>query len=216
MTGDRVRSLLAVSWWLVRRPPLLAPAVAALLLTGVSLLLMEVDYQALRLMRGVALLLACAWVAAMDDPAGEVTAASPYSRTERSLSRLAATGAVVVPTWVVCAAAVERVVPQTPVLGTGVEALALAALGVAVGAGLRAWRDIHMASQLAVLGLLAIALLTNVMPRWYLLVQPQPWGPPWEAAQIRWWALALVAVGVLALALRDPVRSRARTGTDDP
>ena len=46
-----------------------------------------------------------------------------------------------------------------------------------------------------------LAFAASAAPRWYALHQTQTWGPPWEAAQVRWWALALVAAGVLALAL---------------
>jgi hypothetical protein len=210
MTAQSPRALLDVSWWLVRRPQLFVPVAVAVLLTVVSLLLMEVDYQGLRLMRGVGLILACAWVAATDDPGGEVTAASPYPRSLRSGTRMLVAGAVVVPAWIGCAVAVQLVVPETPVLGMGAEGLALAALGLALGAGLRAWRDIHSPAHLAVLGLLALALLSNVLPRWYVLVQPQTWGPPWQASLIRWAALGLVGLGVLGLALRDPLARRLR------
>lgn len=203
------RSLFAASWWLVRRPQLFVPVVLALLLTAVSLALMETDYQALRLMRGVGLILACAWVAGVDDPAGEVTAASPYVRSVRTGTRLLVSGVVAVGGWVACALAVELAVPSTPVLGMGVEAFALAALGLAVGTGLRGWRDIHMPSHLAVVGLIALALATSLLPRWYVLIQPQVWGPPWEASLIRWGALGMVGLGVLGLAVLDPLSRRA-------
>lgn len=203
-----LRTLLPVSWWLVRRPELLVPVAGALLLTGVTLVLIEADFHALRLVRGVGLILACAWVAAVDDPAGEVTAASPYPRPARTGARFLAAGSVVVVAWAACSAAVQVVVPATPVLPLAVEALALAALGLAVGAGLRAWRDIHRPSHLAVVGLLALALLTNVVPQTYVLIQAQTWGPPWEASLIRWAALGLVGLGVLGLATRDPLARR--------
>lgn len=202
------RSLVGASWWLVRRPSLFVPVAAAGLLTAVSLALMEVDYQAFRLMHGVGLILACAWVAAVDDPAGEVTAASPYSRAQRTNTRLLAAGAVVVPAWVGCATAVALVVPVTPVLDFGLEGLALAALGQALGAGLRAWRGIHLPAHFAAFGLLALALLANLLPGTYVMIQTQTWGPQWEASLVRWAALALVGVGMLGLALRDPLTVR--------
>lgn len=73
---------------------------------------------------------------------------------------------------------------------------------------LRAWRDVHIPAHLAVVGLLALALMTNVMPRWYVLLQPQTWGPPWEASLIRWSALGLVGLGVLGPAMREPLARR--------
>ena len=53
-----------------------------------------------------------------------------------------------------------------------------------------------------------LAFVGTALPRWYTLQQGQTWGPPWQAAQIRWLALLLVGAGVVTLALRDPVTRR--------
>jgi hypothetical protein len=163
------------------------------------------DGWALQVLRGVGVLLACAWVSATDDPAGEVVAASPYPRPVRTLARIGAALPPLVAVWTVAAVVVQVRVPEVPVLGLGVEALALGLLGLAVGTALRAWHDLHQPAHAAALGLVLLAFVTTAMPRWYALHQGQTWGPPWEAAQIRWTALALVASGVLALALHDPL-----------
>lgn len=204
-------TVLASSWWLVRRPGLLVPAGAALALVLATVPVLE-DGWALQVLRGVGVLLACAWVSATDDPAAEVVAASPYPRHVRTLSRVGAAFPPLLAVWSVAAVVVEVLVPQVPVLGLGVEALALGLLGLAIGTALRAWHGLHRPAQAAALGLVLLAFVTNAAPRWYALQQSQTWGPPWEAAQIRWWALALVAAGMLALALHDPLH-RTRPGT---
>ncbi len=210
MTGHRGRpdaSLLVASWWLVRRPGLLVPTGAALLLVLATTPVLD-DGWALRVLRGAGVLLACAWVSATDDPAGEVVAASPYPRHVRTLARIGAAVPPLLAVWAVAAVVVQLRVPDVPVLALGVEALALGLLGLAVGAGLRAWHDLHQPAHAAALTLVLLAFVMGAAPRWYALHQTQTWGPPWEAAQIRWWALGLVAAGLAALALHDPLHRR--------
>lgn len=206
--GERV-ALLATSWWLVRRPGLLLPAGAALVLVLATTPVLD-DGWALRVLRGAGVLLACAWVSATDDPAGEVVAASPYTRHVRTLARVGAAFPPLVAVWAGAAVVVQVRAPEVPVAGVGVEALALGLLGLAVGTGLRAWNDLHQPAHAATLGLVLVAFVTSAAPRWYALQQDQTWGPPWEAAQIRWWALVLAALGLIALALQDPLRRRLR------
>lgn len=207
MTGHRggsAASLLAMSWWLVRRPGLLVPAGAALLLVLATAAELD-DGWALRVLRGVGVLLACAWVSATDDPAGEVVAVSPYPRHVRTLARIGAAFPPLVAVWAFAAVVVQVRAPEVPVLALGVETLALGLLGLAIGTVLRAWHDLHQPAHAAALGLVLLAFVMGAAPRWYALHQTQTWGPPWEAAQIRWWALGLVAAGVVALALHDPL-----------
>lgn len=214
MTGHRdgpVATLLRSSWWLVRRPGLLLPAGAALLLVLATAPVVD-DGWALRVLRGVGVLLACAWAGATDDPAGEVVAASPYPRHVRALARVGAAFPPLVAVWAVAAVLVQVRAPEVPVLGLGVEALALGLLGLAIGTGLRAWHDLHQPAHTATLALVLLAFVMSAAPRWYALHQVQTWGPPWEAAQIRWWGLGLVAAGVLALALHDPLPRRPSGG----
>jgi len=203
-------AVLATSWWLVRRPGLLVPAGAALALVVATLPALD-DGWALRVLRGVGVLLACAWVSATDDPAGEVVAASPYPRHVRTLARVGAALPPLAAAWAVAAVVVQVRAPEVPVAGLGVEALSLGLLGLAVGTGLRAWHDLHQPAHAAALGLVLLAFMTSAAPRWYALQQEQTWGPPWDAAQIRWWALVLVGAGVVALAVHDPLR-RPRLG----
>ena len=199
------RSLLAASWFAVRRPGLWLPAAAALVLASATVPVLD-DGHAIQVLRGAGLLLACAWCAATDDPSGEVAAASPYPRHIRFLARAVAAATVVLPIWGLAAVLAEARAEPTPTWGLGLEAAALCLAGLAIGAGLRAWTGHLSPSYLTVIGVVTLAVLTNALPREWAMVQPQTWGPPWEAAQLRWAGLLLVGAGMLALALRDPVR----------
>ena len=205
-----VRALGGASWWAVRRPALLVPAGLALLLVVATTPVLDEGY-GMRVLRGAGVLLACALVTAVDDPSGEVAAASPFPRWVRTVARVLAGAAVVATCWVAAAVLVRLQAPDVPVPALGVEALALAGLGLAVATGLRAWRDQHTPSHVALVAVVAIAFLTSTLPRWYALQQEQTWGPPWEAAQIRWLALLLVGGGLVTLALRDPLARNRRT-----
>jgi hypothetical protein len=204
------RALADASWRLVRGPALLAPVLVALGLLAATAPVLDEGY-GLRVLRGVGVLLACAWVVTVDDPAGEVTAATPYPRALRTLMRVAVGSAPLLAGWFGAVVVVGWRAPDVPGGAVGVETLALGVAGLALGAGLRAWRDLQQPAYLAVVGLVAIAFLSAAAPRWYALQQAQTWGPPWEAARIRWAALLLVGGGVLVLALRDPLARGRRT-----
>jgi hypothetical protein len=197
------------SWRLLCRATLLGPVAVALLLAVVTVPALDDGY-AMTVLRTVGLLLACAWVVTTDDPSGEVLAASPYPTRVRTAARAATGLFAVLPVWLLAAALVELRAPETPVFGVGLESLALGVVGLGLGAGFRAFRGQHAPSYVAILSLVVVAFLTNGLPRWYAMQQSQTWGPPWQAAQIRWAALAIVAAGLLGLALRDPLGRRRR------
>ena len=205
MTAQLVRaSAYAVLGW-----PLLGPAVAAVALALASWPVLD-DGWALSVLRGLGVVLACGWVATVDDPSGEVLAASPYPRWVRTLVRVSVGLAVVVPAWLLAAGIVAARTDGLPVWGIGLEALALGVGGVAVAAGLRAWHGLLAPSAVAVPCVVGLALLTSRAPAGFRLLQEQVWGPPWEASQVRWAAVLLVGLAVVAAALQDPL---VRSGT---
>ncbi len=208
-------SLLRASWMAVRRAGLLAPVAVAVVLSAATAHLLDDGY-GMQVMRGVGVLLACAWVSTMDDPMGEVAAASPYPRSVRALTRAGVGMAVVLAVWISCATLVEARAGTVPVLRLGLEALALGIAGVAIGACLRFWAGNHQPSYVAVPGLVVLAVAINALPRGWAMMALQVWGPPWEAAQIRWSALLLLGVGVFALALRDPLAQRGEVPLGSP
>lgn len=208
-------ALWRASWWVVRRPAMLVPAGLAVLLVFATSSVLDEGY-GMRVLRGAGVLLACALVTTVDDPSGEVAASSPFPRSVRTLGRVLAGAALAVTSWAVAAVLVEWRAPEVPVLALGLETLALAVLGLAVATGLRAWREQHSPSHVALVAVVAIAFLTSALPRWYTLQQGQTWGPPWEAAQIRWFALLLVGSGLVTLALRDPLARGARARAERP
>ena len=204
-------SLLGASWTVVRRSGLLVPVGATCVLVAATAHLFDDGYAA-QVLRGVGLLLACAWVSTMDDPMGEVAAGSPYPRSMRSLARGGVGLAVVLPLWVGVALLGEWRAGELVLFPLALEALGLGLAGVSAAAGLRAWFDRHQPSYVAVPALVALAVGINSLPRGWAMVPFQTWGSPWEAAQLRWAALALLCVGVLVAALRDPLAARPNRG----
>jgi hypothetical protein len=204
-------SLPAASWRVVRRSGLLVPVAAACAVIAATAHLFDDGYAA-QVLRGVGVLLACAWVCSLDDPMGEVAAGSAYPRSVRSAARAAVALAVLGPLWVGTALVGAWRTEELPLLPLALEAAVLGLAGIAGAAGLRAWGDRHQPSYLVVPALVALAVGINSLPRAWAMVPFQTWGPPWEAAQVRWTALALLCVGVLVAALRDPmVRPPARS-----
>jgi len=204
--------LVAASWRAVIRLPLVVPAAAAAALLVGSAPVLDDGY-AMQVLRGIGVLLACSLVVVADDPAGEVLAASPFPRAVRTAARGAAAVSVVLPIWISAALVVEVMASYVPVLALGVEALAYAAMGLAVGAGLRAWKGSLTPSYAAGPAVVGLALATNLSPRTWALLQEQTWGPPWVAAQIRWIALLVLGAAVLVLAVRDPLSRPRRTAS---
>jgi hypothetical protein len=194
--------LLSASWLAVRRAPLIAPSLAAIVLVAATWPWQD-SGRATDVLNGLAVLLACAWAGTTDDPAGEIAAASPYPLRVRATARLAVGLAGVIPIYVVGAVVAQARFAPTPLTALLVEAVGYGVAAVAIGSALRAWRDQHAPSYMASIGLLGVALATFVLPRGWQMVGPQPWGPPWTAALLRWTALVLLGAGILCAALRD-------------
>ena len=203
--GSEASALLTASWLAVRRAPLLAPSVAAVLLVALTIAWQDSSH-AVSVVHGVGVLLAAAMASTTDDPSGEVVAASPYPLHVRSAARVVAGLAVAFPVYVAAAIVAQVRFAATPVLTLTAEATGYAMAALAIGFALRAWTGRLAPSYAAAVGLLGLAVLSFVLPRGWTMVDAQTWGPPLTAALLRWAALALAAAGIVVLALRDPVR----------
>jgi fluoroquinolone transport system permease protein len=200
------RSLVAASWRAVARSALFAPVGIAVLLTVGTATWLD-SGSAVNLLRGAALLLAAGLVTTVDDPSGEVLAASPYPLAVRTASRILVGLAVVVPAWLAVVVLVTTRVSEVPTAALTLEALGMVAVGLALATGLRRWRGQHQPSYVSGPGLfLSVLALNAVPPRWAFLTD-QTWGPPWAATHLRWAALSLAAFALMRLAMRDPLDS---------
>jgi hypothetical protein len=193
-------ALLSASWLAVRRAPLLAPLAAAAVLMLATL--PWPDRSGL-VVHGVGVLVACALAATTDDPAAEVAAATPPRRRTRTAFRMLAGLLVAVPVLIVGLIAAELRSATTFLVALAPEVLGYGLLALAAGAALRAWAGVPLPAYPASVAVLVIALATWMLPRRWTMVDPQPWGPPLEAALYRWLAVVLLALAVLTAALRD-------------
>lgn len=197
------RELYAASARALRRDAVGGPVVVAALLALLTLPVIDDGY-ALQVLRGVGVVLGLAVVVAVDDPAGTVLAASPFSAARRTLARVAVVLAVAVPVW--CGAAgLVAWRADVPVAGVALETAGWWTLGLALSAGI--WRRSGTLSPSFVAGpvLLGLVLAADGLPRGWALLAGQTWGPPWEAAHLRWLAVLLAGAGLVAWALRDPL-----------
>lgn len=204
-------SVLTASRLPVLRAPFLALVGVALVLIVATVHVLDDGY-ALAVVRGVAAVLAAALAMTTDDPAGEVLAAAPVPRRTRTLARVAVGLAVAAPVWLGAVALARWRFEPTPVAGLALEAVAFATVAVAVGAVLRA-RGSLAPSWVAGIGVAAGTVVLYILPARYAMAVTQTWGPPWQAAQVRWAAVLVLATAVLALALRDPLAGRERVVT---
>jgi hypothetical protein len=203
VTGD----LLGASWRAVARPTLLLPAGAAALLTLLTApILSGGNVDQVRV--GVATLLAAALAATAEDPAGEVAAAAPRPRWVRCGARLLLGLVVAVPVAIASLILVAHRLDVAPTGGLLLQTLALLLIGPAVGFGVWAWGDTAQPAYAAMAGVLCIALALWVLPAGWSVIAVQPWGPPWQAALIRWAALLALTAAIVASAWRDPVDRR--------
>ena len=196
-----MRPLLPAAWRSVVRGHLVLPLAAAGLLVAVTL---PWPQHAVAVMHGVAVLVGCAFATALDDPQGDVTTATPLRRRTWTAARLLATAGAGLPVLAGSLLALRLRSDSLPVAVLVAESLGYLLAAVAVAATLRARRT-FLPSYPAVAGVLVVAVLTYALPRAWVMVDPQPWGPPYDAALWRWLGLGLVAAGVLAAAVRDPL-----------
>jgi hypothetical protein len=183
-----------------------APVTAALVLLAASWPVLGTHGP--QVLIAVTVVLAFALLAAVDDPAGPVLAASPYSLTRRCMYRLAAAVAIAAPVWLLAAATVAWRADGISVRAFALQAAALWTIGV--GIALYVWRSSASVSPSYVAGpvLLSVTMGSDALPRGWQLFNAQTWGPPWIAAQLRWTALLVLAVALIMLLLRDALDRR--------
>lgn len=177
---------------------------------GAAILLVALTYPVLdsygsQVLTGVTAILAFGLVCAVDDPAAGILAATPYSPTRRSLCRITAAVAVLVPVWLAAAAVVAVRADGLSMRMLGLEALTLWTLAVAVALGVGRASSSVAPSYVATPVLLGVILAAGNLPPGWEMFDAQPWGPPWIAAQLRWLAALLTASAVAAMLLRDPL-----------
>jgi hypothetical protein len=207
------RELLGASARALHRGAVVGPVLAATVLAVLAVPVLD-DGWALHVLRGVGVVLGLAVVVAVDDPAGVVLAASPHSAAKRTLARAVVVLAVALPVWST-AAVLARWKAEVPVGAVALETAGWWVLGLAVAAAV--WRVSGTLSPSYVAGpaLLGLALAADGLPRAWALLAQQTWGPPWEAAHLRWVAVLLAGTAVAAWALRDPLdRAAGRRRSD--
>jgi hypothetical protein len=177
------------------------PLLAALALTAATWSVL--DSYGPQVLIAVAVVLAIALISAIDDPEGPVLDATPYSPTRRSLFRVGAAGAVVVPVWLLAAAAVAWRTDKVSIPVLSLQTAALWAVGVAVAVGVRRASASVSPSYVATPLLLSVTLALDALPRGWQMFDAQPWGPPWIATQLRWLAVLIIAVPLVIFLLRD-------------
>ena len=207
-------ALLGASWRAVgRRTPVLAPALAGVVLLASATPLLDGGYAG-TVLHGLILLGGAVLIGATDDPSAEICATSPYSCRTRTALRLSIGASLAVPLLGAGLLVVHLRRPGLPLGPFVVEAVGVCLVAVALGVGVRAWLDLAHPAYLATVGLIGVALAAFVLPRAWMLLDPQPWGPPWAGARWRWLGVAVLAVGLALAATADPadrVRGPRRT-----
>ena len=206
---DRIR----YGWRALPRLSVVGGCAAAGILGGAAWRALDEPPTALMVLRGAAVLLACAVAFAVDDPAGDVLAASPTPLRRRVGLRILLAGAGAAAVWGALLLLARAAGGAPPAAELSLEALTLTVVGLAVSLGLQAWRGIDSPGILAAPAVAGAVLATFALPSKWALLTPGPGLPGWQEAHERWGALLAVA-GVLAvLATRDRA---ARRGSAQP
>ena len=135
-------SLLRASWRVVGRPPALICVGVAVLVTIAAVPLVDSGH-ADQVRIGVATLLACALAATAEDPASEVTAATPHPRWVRCGTRLLLGLAMALPIAILTLVMTEVQDAAMPTRAAGFQMLTVLLTGPAVGFGVWAWATLR-------------------------------------------------------------------------
>lgn len=165
---------------------------------------------ATQVLQGVAVVLAATLAVAVDEPGAEVLDATATPFAVRVGRRLVLLCCLAVPLWLLALGVVALRGADVTARMLSLQAVALLALALAVVSGLRRWRRMTEPSIVAGPVLIAFFIAVGQLPRPLALMPLQPWGPPWEVAHLRWAAVLLAALSVLALGLSDPATASLR------
>ncbi len=201
---DRVR----YGWLALPRPSVLGGCAAAGLLGVAAWRALDEPTGALMVLRGTAVLLACAVAFAVDDPAGDVLAASPTPLRRRFGMRILLAGALALAVWCALLLLAQAAGGQPPAAALSLEALTLTAVGLAAGLAFQTWRGIGSPGILAAPAVAGAVLASFALPAKWALLAPGPGLPGWQEAHQRWAAVLVVAVAVGVLATRDRAARR--------
>jgi fluoroquinolone transport system permease protein len=197
------------SWRALSRRSVLVGCAAAALLGVLVKGSLDDPFGALMVLRGAAVLLACAVAFAVDDPSYDVLAASPRPLRRRVLARVGLAGAVAGGTWCGLLLLAEAVGGDVPAAALILEAAALTSLAVAAAIALQTWRGIAEPGLLVAPAVAGAVLAANLLPARWSLLAPAAGTPGWTAAHQRWAAVLSLAVLVAAAGTRDRASGRA-------
>lgn len=201
---DRMR----YGWHALPRGSVLGGCAAAGILGGIAWRTLDEPPGAVMVLRGAAVLLACAVAFAVDDPAGDVLAASPTPLRRRVGLRILLAGAVAAAVWCALLLLARAAGGEPPAAALSLEALTLTVVGLAVGLGAQTWRGVDCPGILAAPAVAGAVLATFALPEKWALLTPGPGLPGWQEAHERWAAVLAVAAITAVLATRDRAARR--------
>lgn len=182
---------------------------AALALLATTASALDDEGTAVLVLRGVALLLAAALALAVDEPSAVLLDATPTSLARRLAARLGVLGLLLLAVWGLALALATARGSEVPMAALTLELGGLATLGLATAAVLRRWWQVFEPAVVIGPVLFAVLVVVYHLPRRFGLIEGQLWGPPWEAAHLRWTAVLVASLSLLILGLADPATARA-------
>lgn len=200
------------SWRALSRPAVLAGCAAAAALGLLAHGWLDDPFGALTVLRGAAVLLACAVAFAVDDPSYDVLAASPTPLRRRVLARVGLAGAVAAGTWCALLLLTAAVGGDLPAAALTLEAAALMSFAAAAALWLQTWRGIAEPGLLVAPAVAGAVLAAHLLPARWALLAPAPGAPGWAAAHQRWAAVLGLAVLLAAAGTRDRAARRRSVG----
>ena len=204
------RDVVRVSWRAVPTRVVALHLVACLALLALAWRALDDDGPALMVLRGVAVLLATALALAVDEPGAPMLDATPTTLAERLAARTALCAGAVVPVWLLALALPTARGADVPYAAVTLEALALAALGLAVPMALRRWWRVFEPALVTGPLLFGAMLAAGHLPRGLTLLPGSPLDPAWDGAHARWALLLLAAGALVAAGAADPATATTR------